>query len=123
MALELTEKEAGRLDNLRRMPDSFKGRRSGFNYNDESLTVLSYPEEIPKLDANTETIHVSFRPTIKDVCQLLDACPRLRTIQAPQHVIYMLSDTATRAIKFKNIKLVEGTVREVQRRRPIVLAE
>jgi hypothetical protein len=121
MALELTEKEAGRLDNLRRIPDSFRGRRSGYSNQTETLTVVSYADEISKLDANTTIIHLSFRPTIKDICKLLDACPRLRTIQAPQHVIYMLSESATRAIKFKDIQLVEGTVREVQSRKPIIL--
>jgi hypothetical protein len=120
MALELTEKQAGRLGNIKN-PASMRGRRVGYTSKNEPLTVVSYPREIPTLNADTSIIHLSFRPTIKEVCLLLDTCPRLKKIQAPQHVIYGLSETATRAIKFKEIELVEGSVREIKRKRPIII--
>jgi hypothetical protein len=117
MTLELDKTEAGRLEALKN--GNKLSKRSGFSPDKESPIVLSNGDEIPELDADTTFVHFSFRPTVKQICCLLDTCPRLKKIQAPTHVLYALSDSAHSALKFRNIELICGTIPELKRKKVI----
>ena len=115
MTLELSELQADRLKTTLK-ENGVKGKKPGSGNREDSPTVISKRDEIPLLDADTKFVHFSIRPTIKDIYELLDACPRLEKIQVPRYIFYAISDTTLETLKLKNIELIEGTIHELPKK-------
>ena len=47
------------------------------------LRVVSEKTEIPNLNPNEKMVHMAFRASNVDFLNLMQRCPRLRTIQIP----------------------------------------
>lgn len=121
MALELTEKEATRFKYCLNA-NKLKGKKLRLNEAEvptESKAVSRH-EDFKTLPANTKTVHLVIRPTVADICNLLDACPQLQVIQAPKSVLYKISESAINMMKMKGVTLTEGTVIEIKKT-PVML--
>jgi hypothetical protein len=56
------------------------------------LRVVSGKSEIPNLNPNEKMVHLAFRASNVDFLNLMQRCPRLRTIQVPHSYQKTMSD-------------------------------
>jgi hypothetical protein len=56
------------------------------------LRVVSGKSEIPNLNPNEKMVHLAFSASIVDFLNLMQRCPRLRTIQVPYSIGRQLSN-------------------------------
>lgn len=115
MVLEVDKLQADRLKTTL-AENGIKGRKRRSEYTEDYPTVISKRDEISSLAANIKFVHFSTRPTIKDIYDLIDACPRLEKIQVPRYIFYAISDTTLETLKLKNIELIEGTIHELPKK-------
>ena len=74
------------------------------------IRVVSSKDEIPQLMPNETYVHLTFRPSNKDIFKLIDSCPKIETIQLPKSYMKMLSQSIQYFLQNQHIKLVENDV-------------
>jgi hypothetical protein len=74
------------------------------------IRVVSSREEIPTLNPNERIVHVAFRPSNKDIFELVEACPRIEVIQAPKSYKGTISKSIELFLDMKRVNLIEGDV-------------
>ena len=74
------------------------------------IRVVSSKDEIDTLDENEEMIHLTFRPSNKDIMILVNMCPNLKAIHVASSFMKTISDSTRMFLKMQNIALLEGDV-------------
>ena len=74
------------------------------------LRVVSEKIEIPNLNPNEKMAHLAFRASNVDFLNLMQRCPRLRTIQVPHSYQKTMSNAIKVFLEMQGIELLEGDV-------------
>jgi hypothetical protein len=70
--------------------------------------VVSEKTEIPHLNSNEKMVHLAFRASNVDFLNLIQRCPRLRTIQVPHSYQKTMSNAIQVFLEMQGIELLEG---------------
>jgi len=72
--------------------------------------IIGSEEDIKNLKGNEENVHFCFRPSERNIFDLLAKCPKLKRIQLPQSYHATLSSTAKMLLSMKGIQGRVGDV-------------
>lgn len=74
------------------------------------IRIVSSREEIKKINANEEIIHLTFRPSNADIFDLIKMSPNIKAIQIPTSYRKTISKSIQMFLDMQNIELLEGDV-------------
>ncbi len=74
------------------------------------LRVVSEKTEISNLNPNEKMVHMAFRASNIDFLNLMQRCPRLRTVQIPHSYQKTMSNAIQLFLEMQGIELLEGDV-------------
>lgn len=74
------------------------------------LRVVSQRTEIPNLNSNEKMVHMAFRASNVDFLNLMQRCPRLRTVQIPHSYQKTMSNAIQLFLEMQGIELLKGDV-------------
>ena len=74
------------------------------------IRVVSSREEIFTLNPNERIVHLTFRPSNKDVFGLVETCPKIEVIQVPKSYKRTISKSIEMFLEMQRIQLIEGDV-------------
>lgn len=74
------------------------------------IRVVSSKEEISTLGNDEEMIHLAFRPSNKDIFQLVQKCKHLKAIHVPTSYKKTISNSTLMFLEMQGIALLEGDV-------------
>ena len=74
------------------------------------LRVVSQKTEIPNLNPNEKMVHMAFRASNVDFLNLMQRCPRLRTVQVPPSYMKTMSNAISVFLEMQGVDLLEGDV-------------
>ena len=74
------------------------------------LRVVSEKTEITNLNPNEKMVHMAFRASNVDFLNLMQRCPRLRTVQVPHSYQKTMSNAIQVFLEMQGIELLEGDV-------------
>ena len=74
------------------------------------IRVVSSREEIFTLNPNERIVHLTFRPSNKDVFGLVETCPKIEVIQLPKSYLATVSKSIEMFLEMQRIQLLEGDV-------------
>lgn len=74
------------------------------------IRVVSSKDEINTIGLDEEIVHLAFRPSNKDIFDLVQACPGLKALHIPGSYKKTVSKSIRLFLDMQNIKLLEGDV-------------
>ncbi|MGD0953686.1 MAG: DUF1699 family protein [Methanotrichaceae archaeon] len=74
------------------------------------LRVVSQKTEIPNLNPNEKMVHMAFRASNVDFLNLMQRCPRLRTIQVPHSYQKTMSNAIRVFLEMQGVEMLVGDV-------------
>ncbi|PKL59050.1 MAG: hypothetical protein CVV34_00065 [Methanomicrobiales archaeon HGW-Methanomicrobiales-5] len=74
------------------------------------IIIVSSKDEIRSLDSKEKLVHFAFRPSNKDIFELVKACPKLKALHVPQSYMRTISKTTKMYLEMQEIALLEGDV-------------
>jgi hypothetical protein len=74
------------------------------------LRVVSERTEIPNLNPSEKMVHLAFRASNVDFLNLMQRCPRLRTVQVPHSYQKTMSNAIQVFLEMQGVELLEGDV-------------
>jgi len=74
------------------------------------IRVVSSKEEVLTLNPNERVVHLTFRPSNRDIFALIDTCPKVEVIQIPKSYRQTVSTSIEMFLGMQNIRLLEGDV-------------
>lgn len=74
------------------------------------IRIVSSREEIESLGKGEKIIHLTFRPSNKDIFDLVKSCPEVKAIHIPGSYLKTLSDSTKMLLEMQGIALLEGDV-------------
>ena len=74
------------------------------------IKVVSSKEEINSLGNSEEIVHLSFRPSDKDIIILVQICPNLKAIHILNSYMKTISKSIQIFLEMQNVALLEGDV-------------
>jgi hypothetical protein len=74
------------------------------------LRVVSQRTEIPDLNPNEKMVHMAFRASNIDFLNLMQRCPKLRTVQVPHSYQKTMSNAIHVFLEMQGVELLEGDV-------------
>ncbi len=74
------------------------------------IRVVSSKEEVLTLNPNERVVHLTFRPSNRDIFALIDTCPKVEVIQIPKSYRQTVSTSIEMFLGMQNIRLMEGDV-------------
>jgi hypothetical protein len=74
------------------------------------IRVTSSRDEIFTLNPNERIVHLTFRPSNKDILGLVEACPKIEVIQVPKSYKRTISKSIEKFLEMRRIQLIEGDV-------------
>ena len=74
------------------------------------IRVVSSREEIFTLNPNERVVHLTFRPSSKDIFGLIETCPEVEVIQLPYSYKRTVSKFMKMFLQMQRIQLIEGDV-------------
>jgi len=74
------------------------------------IRIVSSREEIFTLNPNERVIHLTFRPSNKDIFALVETCPKIEVIQLPKSYRRTVSKSIEMFLEMQRIQLIEGDV-------------
>jgi hypothetical protein len=74
------------------------------------IIIVSSKDEIRSLDSKEKLVHFAFRPSNKDIFELVKACPKLKALYIPQSYLKTISRTTKMYLEMQEIALLEGDV-------------
>lgn len=74
------------------------------------LRVVSSKEEINTLKESEELVHLAFRPSNKDIFNLIIRCPNVKAVHIPNSYKKTISSSAQMYLSMQGISLLEGDV-------------
>ncbi|MBE0520985.1 MAG: DUF1699 family protein [Candidatus Methanoperedenaceae archaeon] len=72
--------------------------------------IIGSEEDLKDLDGKEENVHFCFRPSEKNIFELIKYSPKLKRIQLPSSYHKTLSGTTKMLLKTSNIKLIVGDI-------------
>ncbi|MCX9010325.1 MAG: DUF1699 family protein [Candidatus Methanoperedens sp.] len=72
--------------------------------------IIGSEEDLKDLDTNEENVHFCFRPSEKNIFDLVQKSPKLKRLQLPSSYQKTISNTTKTFLKMKNVKLVVGDI-------------
>ncbi len=72
--------------------------------------IIGSEEDLKDLEGKEENVHFCFRPSEKNIFELVTKSPKLKRIQLPSSYQKTISNTTKTLLKMKNIKLIIGDV-------------
>ncbi len=72
--------------------------------------IIGSEEDLADVGANEENVHFCFRPSEKNILEVVQKCPKLKRIQLPSSYHKTISSTTKMLLKMKNIKLLVGDI-------------
>jgi hypothetical protein len=74
------------------------------------IRVVSSKDEITSLGTKETIIHLTFRPSNKDIFNLVKTCPNLKAIHIPSSYKKTISEATEMFLSMQGIELLEGDV-------------
>jgi len=74
------------------------------------IRVVSSKDEVSSLDIGETIIHLTFRPSNKDIFNLVKSCPNLKAIHIPTSYKKTISESTVMFLSMQGIELLEGDV-------------
>ena len=74
------------------------------------IRVISSRGEISELNPGEHIVHVAFRPSNKDIFELVETCPKIEIIQLPPSYRRTISQSIKMFLEMQRIQLLEGDV-------------
>jgi len=74
------------------------------------IRIVSSKNEIDSLSKAEKIIHLTFRPSNKDIFALVQKCPEVKAIHIPSSYIRTISDSTKIFLEMQDISLLEGDV-------------
>ena len=74
------------------------------------IRVVSSRDEIMSLNPNERVVHLTFRPTNKDIFLLVETSPKLEVLQLPMSYKRTVSRAIEMFLEMQKIQLLEGDV-------------
>ena len=74
------------------------------------IRVVSSGKEIFTLNPNERVVHLAFRPSNRDIFELVEACPKIEVIQLPNSYRRTISKSIEMFLEMQRIRLLEGDV-------------
>jgi hypothetical protein len=74
------------------------------------IRVVSSREEISTLGPDERVVHMAFRPSNKDIFELVEACPKVEVIQLPQSYKRKISKSVEIFLEMRKIQFIEGDI-------------
>lgn len=74
------------------------------------IRVISTKDDIENLNENEEMVHLSFRPSDKDLLSIINKSQNIKVVQVPSSYMRSLSKSAKMFLDLRNITLLEGDV-------------
>ena len=74
------------------------------------IRVVSSREEIFTLNPNERIVHLTFRPSNKDILGLVEICPKIEVIQVPKSYKRTISKSIEMFLEMQRIQFIEGDV-------------
>jgi hypothetical protein len=74
------------------------------------IRVVSSREEILTLNPQERIVHLAFRPSNKDILELVEECPKIEVIQLPKSYFNTVSKSIGMFLKMQRIQLLQGDV-------------
>jgi len=72
--------------------------------------VVSSREEISTLNPDEQVVHMAFRPSNKDIFELVEACPKIEVVQLPQSYKRKISRSVEMFLEMRRIQFIEGDI-------------
>jgi len=72
------------------------------------IRVINSKNEINTLDRNEEIVHLAFRPSNKDILDIVQSCPNLNAIHIPRSYEKTVSNSVYMLLEMKKITLLNG---------------
>ncbi len=72
------------------------------------IRVINSKNEINTLDRNEEIVHLAFRPSNKDILDMVQSCPNLKAIHIPSSYEKTVSNSVYMLLEMKKITLLNG---------------
>ncbi len=72
--------------------------------------IIGGEEDLKDIDGKEENVHFCFRPSEKNIFELVAKAPKLKRIQLPSSYHKTISNTTKTLLKMKNIKLLTGDI-------------
>ncbi|MFA4936144.1 MAG: DUF1699 family protein [Candidatus Methanoperedens sp.] len=74
------------------------------------IKVVSSKEEIESLSKCEKIIHITFRPSDKDIFGLVKSCPEVKAIHIPSSYMKSVSGSTKMLLEMQSIALLEGDI-------------
>jgi len=74
------------------------------------IKIVSSKEEIETLKSSDKIVHLAFRPSNKDIFNIISSCPGLKAIHIPGSYKKTLSGSVLMLLSMQSIELLEGDV-------------
>ena len=74
------------------------------------IRIISSKDEIDSIDTGEEMVHLTFRPSNKDILKLVSKCPEIKAVQIPDSYKRTVSNSTKMFLSMKNITLVGGDI-------------
>jgi len=72
--------------------------------------IIGSEEDLKDFDADDENVHFCFRPSEKNIFELVKKNTKLKRIQLPSSYQKTISNTTKSFLKMKNVKLMVGDI-------------
>lgn len=72
--------------------------------------IIGSEEDLKDFDGDEENVHFCFRPSEKNIFELVKKSPKLKRIQLPTSYQKTISNTTKEFLKIRNIKLMTGDI-------------
>ena len=72
--------------------------------------IIGSEDDLTDLGASEENVHFCFRPSEKNIFDVVQKCPKLKRIQLPTSYHKTISNTTKMFLKMRNVKLVVGDI-------------
>ena len=73
-------------------------------------TQCKLTTKIFTLNTNEHIVHLTFRPSNKDIFGLVETCPKIEVVQLPKSYINTVSKSIEMFLEMQRIQLIEGDV-------------
>jgi hypothetical protein len=72
--------------------------------------IIGSEEDLQDIETGEENVHFCFRPSEKNIFDLVKKSPKLKRLQLPSSYQKTISNTTKNFLKMKNIKLIVGDI-------------
>jgi hypothetical protein len=74
------------------------------------MRIVSTKNEIDGLGSKETVVHLAFRPSNKDIFDIVKKCPKLKGLHIPESYHKTVSASARSLLEMQNITLIKGDV-------------